>query len=1315
MDKKTLEIQIKLLANQALTQVKEFSRDIKNAADEAKGFTGDAKKISTSIKAMQDEAQRTANQLKLFGLTSSDLRNTTQNLKKTILDLTDSGLKPESKEVQNLVQKYKELEEQTNKAEASEQGLFGVIEKLKNEIGSLAAVAAAVKVDKAVADLAKSSLDVNNSFQKIKDDFGIMLGDVEAGIGLFNELQEFNFWTPFDIEQTSQAAKVLVSAKVPLKDLTDYLTRFGDIAQGDAQKFQSYINAFSKASAKGKADMEVLNVYTDQGVQILDALGQQLGKTSAEIVKMASEGKISFQDLDDALNALASEGGLYYGTLEKAAMRLDAVQAGLHESVKSLKASFGEMLAPAISKVLTAFTAVVDWINGSPIVKGILAAAIVAVTVAVNGLALVAIVKLVAGLKTASLAMTAIGASSKIAATGVASLGTAINAAMPIIGAISVVVGVVTTALVANASAHQKAADAAAEHAKKMKELDNSYKDWLKTANQSEAMAAYENYSKQAASQQTTVTSLKQKLEKTPQKVWVSSASGNTSWQKDNPEYAKLKTQLKEAEDLLADYEQKANAASQRITQTQREEAQKREDIQKKLAEAAAKLGNEWQDKLAVANAKSPITELQIEQKQALEKLAEKASSLYDGDIEKWGAYMSEKAALNEYYNKKIAEKEKELSDKLKKEEEDRQKKLAEEAEKAKKVLQDWIDKGDPVGALERQKSEALKKNAEAAKKLYGDSYATEAAYIKANYELTKEYDEKINEARKKAASERPTVAQEAATAANSAMQGTDVGTIVDTLKSGGSIWGALISILMKAVGSLESFQKGVNMITEALKKVFTRLEPLLKNAMDIIDEIIDALADVLTPVLAIIIAISNEVTKIIFQLLKPLFSIIEKIAYVLIDIHNEILVPISEVVAEILNAIIRLINDLTGAGLDEFKAFEKIVIATEELTEEITKQQEMLKKKYQRMQDAVKEQLDSQLAALKSQYELGLITREQYEQQAEKYASEADEKIYNIEKEMNEKLEEIKNNTKDTVDSTEKTSKEATKTNSKLGDLNLNFGNLLESVTRINDLIISSTTEMIQGISTSFTTVTSALTTSITSTISSVTNSITTLNSSITNSITTLNSSITNSITTLNSSITYSFTTVTSAITNSITEILGAITKFSTGLLGGGGIPGLGGGSGGGIGIPGINVDPIDTGSGGGLGLPGVTTDIPFVPDPGGGWDTGDWVDLVLPGLGTVGGWLGWWDVGTSNQPADQYGMVHQGEIIVPKTFSDGIRSGELTLSHSGNGNKSESPLYVTVNVGGSVVTENQLIDSVYNGIRKGINSKRYSPLGAA
>lgn len=1294
MDKKTLEIKIKLLANQALSQVKEFSNDIKNAADKAKGFTVDAKGVSTSIKAMQKEAQRTANQMKLFGLTSSDLRNTTQNLKKTILDLTDSGLKPESKEVQNLVQKYKELEEQTNKAEASEQGLFGVIEKLKNEIGSLAAVAAAVKVDKAVADLAKSSLDVNNSFQKIKDDFGIMLGDVEAGIGLFNELQEFNFWTPFDIEQTSQAAKVLVSAKVPLKDLTEYLTRFGDIAQGDAQKFQSYINAFSKASAKGKADMEVLNVYTDQGVQILDALGQQLGKTSAEIVKMASEGKISFQDLDNALNALASEGGLYYGTLEKAAMRLDAVQAGLQESVKSLKASFGQMLAPAISKVLTAFTAVVDWINGSPIVKGILAAAIVAVTVAVNGLALVAIVKLVAGLKTASLAMTAIGASSKIAATGVASLGTAINAAMPIIGVISVVIGVVTTALVANASAHQKAADAAAEHAKKMKELDNSYKDWLKTANQSEAMKAYENYSNQAASQRTTVNNLKNKLANTQE--YTAASQNGYKYRKKNPEYEKLKTQIKEAEDLLADYEQKRDAASRRITQAQKEDQQKLKDHAAQMIEAASKLGTEWHNKLALENAKSPIEELQFEQKQALEKLAEKASSLYDGDINKWDAYLTEKAALNEYYNKKIADENKKIADDAEK-----------EAEKAKKILQDWIDKGDPIGALERQRAAAQKELADSAEKLYGKNYKTQENYIRANKELEIEYDEKIAAAKEKrlkdysskweqllrniqqnlerAMSEKNLPAAAGYAAQGAALQGiqnTEIGQVAQGFANGGALGGivailqAFVAAIVKAIAALENGQKVLNFISTIVGKIFDVIGPLVDEALGPTVRLLELLGTTIGKLLKPLAYFAAEFAK--NETFIRTISVILEGLCALLDILFQVLKPIIDVIIQILK-IFGYIANPAGIIADQlYKTADDI----EKINDEMEKQQEMLKKKYQRMQDAVKEQLDSQLAALKSQYELGLISREQYEKQAEKYASDADEKIYALEKEMNQKLEEIQNNTKDTADSTEKTSEEATSADLKLGDMNLGLGNIFEAISGINELVTSS--------------------------------------------ITTMTNTITSSITSLNS-----------AITDSIVKIIEAITKLTTGL-----IPGFGGGSGGSGGLPGLGGGGSG-GSGGAISDPiSITHDLPGVggiidtvtdgianSDPvqvgvgvltGGLVDTHDSVGDNIANVLTGGLWGGiknlfGWDVGSWSIPEDQMAVVHQGEIIVPRTFSEGIRRGELSLSSNGNVSKSESPLYVTVNVGGSVVTENQLIDSVYDGIRKGINSKRYSPLGAA
>ena len=55
MDKKTLEMQIKLLADEAVTQLKTFSEDIKKASAEAKSFTGNAEGINKSIQSLQSE------------------------------------------------------------------------------------------------------------------------------------------------------------------------------------------------------------------------------------------------------------------------------------------------------------------------------------------------------------------------------------------------------------------------------------------------------------------------------------------------------------------------------------------------------------------------------------------------------------------------------------------------------------------------------------------------------------------------------------------------------------------------------------------------------------------------------------------------------------------------------------------------------------------------------------------------------------------------------------------------------------------------------------------------------------------------------------------------------------------------------------------------------------------------------------------------------------------------------------------------------------------------------------------------------------
>jgi len=294
-------------------------------------------------------------------------------LKGEIKDLSDEAGKFSKNEGANLKNSFKE-------AETAAKDTVTSIGDIKNALGSLAEVVVAAKALSFIKDMGIFALETADNFQSMKNQFGILLGDMEAGAGLFNEIKAFNDVTPFDLDTLTQATNVLVAAKVPLQDLQSQLTKFGDLSQGNSQRLTSYVNAFSQAAAKGKADMQVLNTYLHQGVPILDALAKNFNVTTAEIVEMSSQGQISFADFSRALDDLTAAGGQYFGGMELSSQSLSAMQEGLKEATNSLAASYGEIFMPAAIAVVKVLTDITNAINESPITKGLLTGALVALT-----------------------------------------------------------------------------------------------------------------------------------------------------------------------------------------------------------------------------------------------------------------------------------------------------------------------------------------------------------------------------------------------------------------------------------------------------------------------------------------------------------------------------------------------------------------------------------------------------------------------------------------------------------------------------------------------------------------------------------------------------------------------------------------------------------------------------------------------------------------------------------------------------------------------------------------------------------------------
>jgi tape measure domain-containing protein len=436
-DNKTLELRIRVAADEALRAVASLKGEMSSLAGEMKKLSeSDGAAINRTFEPTQAAAEKAAATMKLFGVSSGDLRQAQAQLKAAAVDLTARGLNPQGEEVRKLVEEYKRLGKEADDLDRATGKNINSFGDLKNALGSLAQVAALTKALAVVKDLGVFALSAADAFQTARNQFGVLLGDMEAGAGLFNEIKAFNDKTPFSLDTLTQATNVLLSAKVPLAELQDQLTKFGDLSQGNAQKFVSYANAFGKVAAKGKAEMEILNTYIYQGVPILEALGKRFGTTTAEIVEMTSQGKISFADFSAALSDLTAKGGQYFGGMELGSRSLAAMQEGLKESVNSLAASFGEMLLPTAVEVAQALADIANAINESPVAKGVFAGALVAATGYLAAMAVKAGVAFAAQMK----------------------LNLAIGALHPLVAAATVAVGIAAAGYTMYAAAQQKAA-----------------------------------------------------------------------------------------------------------------------------------------------------------------------------------------------------------------------------------------------------------------------------------------------------------------------------------------------------------------------------------------------------------------------------------------------------------------------------------------------------------------------------------------------------------------------------------------------------------------------------------------------------------------------------------------------------------------------------------------------------------------------------------------------------------------------------------------------------------------------------------------
>ncbi|MRM93785.1 phage tail protein [Riemerella anatipestifer] len=194
----------------------------------------------------------------------------------------------------------------------------------------------------ALMGFTRELINVRGEFQKTEIAFSTMLKSKEKANELMGQMVDLAAKTPFGLNDVTEGAKRLLAFQVPAEQVTETLTRMGNVAAGLGVPMGQLIHVYGQVKAQGKMMTNDLYQFMNAGIPILSELGKVLGKSEAEIKDMVSAGKIGFPEVQAVIKNMTDEGGLFFNLMEEQSKTLSGKVANLEDAFDQMLNKIGE-------------------------------------------------------------------------------------------------------------------------------------------------------------------------------------------------------------------------------------------------------------------------------------------------------------------------------------------------------------------------------------------------------------------------------------------------------------------------------------------------------------------------------------------------------------------------------------------------------------------------------------------------------------------------------------------------------------------------------------------------------------------------------------------------------------------------------------------------------------------------------------------------------------------------------------------------------------------------------------------------------------
>ncbi|MDO5792738.1 MAG: tape measure protein [Turicibacter sp.] len=240
-------------------------------------------------------------------------------------------------------------------------GLLSELGGIAKKVGGF--IAGAFVVTK-VVDFTKKIATVGIEYNKLKEQsettWTTLLGSQDKAIEQLKRIEEFAAKTPFSKMGVDSMAKYLHNAGYEGEAVFDTLTKIGDMGSAFGVQEDSLVELtrqFSQVQQAGYAYTEDLNILADRGIPIYQAIADEVGVTVAEVKKMASEGKLTADIYNAAIDSMAETTA---GAMDAQSQTFGGMMSTLTDNLETLAGLLTEKVFDALKGLLEKVLPVVE-------------------------------------------------------------------------------------------------------------------------------------------------------------------------------------------------------------------------------------------------------------------------------------------------------------------------------------------------------------------------------------------------------------------------------------------------------------------------------------------------------------------------------------------------------------------------------------------------------------------------------------------------------------------------------------------------------------------------------------------------------------------------------------------------------------------------------------------------------------------------------------------------------------------------------------------------------------------------------------------